>query len=76
MEKKNNKYHNIIAENIKKLRKKAKISQENMAEKLNCSREFISRVENCKECVSLNMLLKISEFFKVNPSSLFKESNY
>ena len=45
-----------------------------MAEKLNCSREFISRVENCKERVSLNMLLKISELFKVNPSSLFKES--
>ena len=74
MDIKENKYHNIIAENIKKLRLKAKISQEKMAENLNCSREFISRVENCKERISLNMLLKISELFQVNPSSLFKES--
>ncbi len=74
MDIKENKYHKIIAKNIKNFRLKAKISQEKMAEKLNCSREFISRVENCKERISLNMLLKISELFKINPSSLFKES--
>ncbi len=74
MDIKENKYHNIIAKNIKNYRLKAKISQEKMAENLNCSREFISRVENCKERISLNMLLKISELFQVNPSSLFKES--
>ncbi len=71
MENKEIKYHNIIAENIKKLRTNAKLSQEKMAENLNCSREFISRVENCRERVSLNMLLKIAEMFDVNPSILF-----
>ena len=40
-------YHKIASE-IKKLRKNAKLSQEDLAEKLNCSREFISRVENDK----------------------------
>lgn len=42
-----------------------------MAEKLSCSREYISRVENKKEKVSLNMLLKIAELFHINPSKMF-----
>ena len=46
------------------------VSQEKMAEKLSCSREFISRVENRKERISLTMLFKIAELFKVNPSRL------
>ncbi len=71
MESNEKKYYKIISENIKNLRIKAKISQEAMAEKLNCSREFISRVENCRERVSLNMLLKIADLFQVNPSSMF-----
>lgn len=68
------KYYEIIANNIKKLRISKKLSQEAMAEKLSCSREFISRVENKREKVSLNMLLKIADLFKVNPSSLFIKS--
>ncbi|PWL80407.1 hypothetical protein DBY21_01955 [Candidatus Gastranaerophilales bacterium] len=66
-------YHTIISSNIKKLRKEAKFSQEELAEKLNCSREFISRVENLKEKVSLKMLLKLSELFSVNPKYFFNE---
>ncbi len=65
-------YHNIISDNIKKLRTKEKLSQEALAEKLNCSREFISRVENKKERISLNMMLKIAKLFNINPSTLFK----
>ncbi len=65
-------YHEIISNNIKKLRTKAKLSQEAMAEKLSCSREFISRVENKKERVSLNMMLKIAKIFNINPSSLLQ----
>lgn len=67
-------YHIIISANIKKLRKEAKLSQEEFAEKLNCSREFISRVENLKEKVSLKMLLKLSELFKINPKYFFEEN--
>lgn len=66
-------YHKIISVNIKKLRKGAKLSQEEFAERLNCSREFISRVENLKEKVSLKMLLLMSELFKVNPKYFFDE---
>ena len=63
MDNQERKYHDIIAQNIKRLRIEAKLSQEAMAEKLSCSREFISRVENRREKVSLNMLLKIADLF-------------
>ncbi len=66
-------YHKIIAKNIKKLRKHNKLSQENFAEKINCSREFVSRMENLKEKPSLKMLLKLSFLFKINPTSFFED---
>lgn len=75
MNNKETNYHNIIAQNIKKHRKSAKLSQEKLAENMNCSREFISRVENFHEKVSLNFLLQIAEFFKVSPSSFFKQTS-
>lgn len=67
-------YHMLISSNVKKLRKSVKLSQEEFAEKLDCSREFISRVENLKEKVSLKMILKLSEIFKVRPTYFFEEN--
>ena len=67
-------YHKIISSQIKKLRKKEKLSQEEFAEKINCSREFVSRVENLKERVSLKMLLKLSQLFNISPKYFFDEN--
>lgn len=67
-------YHKIIASQIKKLRKKEKLSQEEFAEKINCSREFVSRIENLKERVSLKMLLKLSQLFNISPKYFFDEN--
>jgi transcriptional regulator with XRE-family HTH domain len=64
-------YHKIISANIKKFRKQSQLSQEDLAEKLGCSREFVSRIENLKEKISLKMLLKLSEVFNVNPKVFF-----
>ena len=64
-------YHKIISANIKKMRKNAKLSQENLAEQLGCSREFISRVENNHEKVSLRMLLYLAKIFNVSPKVFF-----
>lgn len=63
-------YHKISLE-IKRLRKEAKLSQEELAEKLNCSREFVSRVENNRERVSLKMIFILSEVFNVSPKVFF-----
>ena len=63
-------YHKISSE-IKRLRKEAKLSQEELAEKLNCSREFVSCVENNRERVSLKMIFILSEVFNVSPKVFF-----
>ena len=63
-------YHKIAAV-IKELRKSAKLSQEELAEKLGCSREFVSRIENNKEKISLKMLFIVSDVFKVSPKKFF-----
>ena len=65
-------YHKIISANIKNLRKTNKLSQESFAEKIGCSREFVSRMENLKEKPSLKMLLKLSYIFKTTPETFFK----
>lgn len=72
MQEKINKYFDIIANNAKIFREKANLSQEALAEKLNLSREFINRVENRKENLSLKSLIMLSIIFDVNPEEFFK----
>lgn len=64
-------YLNGIAENFKLLRKKSGLTQEQLAEKLDCSREFINRIENRKENLSLKMLLLFSLVLKIHPKDIF-----
>ncbi len=63
-------YHKI-ALRMKELRKQHGFSQEELAEKLGCSREFVSRVENNREKISLKMLFIVSDVFKTSPKIFF-----
>ena len=65
------KYYKIIADNMKNIRLDNKLSQESFSEKLGCSREYISRLENYKEHISQQMLLQTSFIFKVNPEYFY-----
>ena len=65
-------YYEIISFNIKKLRENKKLSQEKFAESIDCSREYISRLENNKERISLSLLLKISKIYNLKPENFFK----
>ena len=64
-------YYVVIAKNFKRLRKANNLSQEKFAERISCSREFISRVENYHEKVSLQMLLETARAFDVRPEYFF-----
>ena len=66
-------YLEIISNNIRIQRENAKISQETLAELVDCSREFINRIENQKENPSLKMLIKIAAILKVSPKSFFEK---
>ncbi len=60
-----------ISCNIRKFRDEKGYSQEALAEKAECSREFLNRIENKKENVSLNMLLKLAFVLEVDIVTLF-----
>jgi len=73
MQNKEKYYYDLIVSNLKKIRQKHLLSQEEFAEKLDCSRKYISRLENNREKISLKMLLKISTIFNINPQDFFQK---
>ncbi len=62
-----------LFEKIYKLRRKQGLSQEELAEKLNCSRQVISKWENGTTTPDAEMLQKYSELFGVSIDYLVKE---
>lgn len=61
-----------IRNNIKKYRCSNNLSQEKLAELIDCSREFINRLENHKEKPSLDLLLRCAFCFKIPLEDLTK----
>ena len=57
--------------NIKKLRNELKISQKDLAESLNVSRQTINAIETGKFDPSLTLTIKITRFFNKNLEEVF-----
>lgn len=55
-----------IAEEIYKLRKNKKLSQKELARKINTTQAVISRIENAQVCASTNLLQRICNAFEVS----------
>lgn len=66
------KHLRILGEAIRTKRKKAKISQEKLAEKAELSTVFISRVECGKESPTIDSVLKIAKALGVRVHDLTK----
>lgn len=60
-----------LANNIKKYRKQKGLSQNELAELLNISREHIAKLETTKRCISLKLLFKLSDVLNVSLKDLF-----
>ena len=65
----------ILAEKIIKLRKQAGWSQEELAEKMNVSRQSVSKWESTQSIPDLNRILLLTELFNVSTDFLLKDSN-
>lgn len=63
----------ILAEKIMLLRKKHGLSQEELAEQLNVSRQSVSKWESAQSIPDLNKILLLSEFFGVSTDYLLKD---
>lgn len=64
----------ILADKIIELRKKSGWSQEELAEKLDVSRQSISKWECAQSVPDMNRILKMSELFGVTTDYLLKDS--
>ena len=63
----------ILADKIINLRKKAGLSQEELADKLGVSRQAVSKWESAQSVPDMNRILKMSELFNVTTDYLLKD---
>lgn len=62
----------VISVNLKLLRKKYKVTQEELAFITGINRVSISRYESCQQSISLENLLLIAKALEVSPSALLE----
>ena len=65
----------MLSETLYKLRKQSGLSQEQLAEKLNVSRQSISKWESGASVPETEKLIAISDFFEVSLDVLLKEES-
>ena len=63
----------VFAENMKKYRKRAKITQEELAELCNTDYRYIGQIETGRRCPSLEFIEKIATALNIAPYLLFYE---
>lgn len=63
-----------FGENLKKLRKSSKLSQEELAEKVNVSRQSVSKWENSESYPEMNNLLELCKIFHCHINDLVNDS--
>ena len=62
----------LLCNNIKRYRKREKLSQVKLAEKIGVSANYLSNIECCKAWVSPDILAKLATVFKIEIHELFK----
>ena len=68
-------YNFKIRNKIKQLRKLNGLSQEKLAEMIDCSREHIARIENGKLNIGLGYFIKLAQVFGVSLDELADFNN-
>lgn len=63
-------YNLKIRNRIRKNRKRMGLSQERLAEIINCSREHIARIENGKINIGLDNFIKLAQVFHISLDEL------
>ena len=71
MTKYNNKLENF-GKNIAKFRKQKKLTQNQLAEILDISREHLAKIETAKRGISINLLFRVSEVLGVPEKKFFE----
>ena len=69
--------YSIFSNNVKIYRNKLNITQEQLAEKANCSISYIKQIESCKEYknVTLSVIVNICKALNISINELFSKNN-
>lgn len=62
----------LFGENLRKLRKEANLTQEQLSEKLEISQKHLSKIETGNQFASAQLISKIANILELNPSQLFE----
>lgn len=65
----------VFAENMKKYRKQAKLTQEKLAELCDTDHRYIGQIETGRRCPSLEYVERISSALKIAPYLLFFDNS-
>ncbi len=65
-----NKFTEIVGQNIRELRKSLQLSQQKMAERVGISYKYLGEIERGKVNLSVDILMKISNSFHIEPGKL------
>jgi len=65
------KIQTVFSENLRKYRKKAKLTQEKLAEMCDTDHRYIGQIETGSRCPSLDFVDKIAAALNISPSLLF-----
>ena len=65
----------IFIQNLKKYRKRAKLTQEQLAQLCNTDFRYIGQIETGRRCPSLEFIGKIATALKIEPYRLFYDKN-
>ena len=70
-------YYDIVRKNIKKYRKLANLTQQELADKIEVSMHYISQIESAKpnKYFTLIIIGRIADALNINIKQLFDESN-
>ena len=60
-----------LGRNIQKARKAKNLTQNELAEKLDISREHLAKIETSKRCLSLNLIFLLAEVLEIKEKELF-----
>ena len=62
----------LFGENLRKLRKEANLTQDELSEKLEISQKHLSKIETGSQFASAQLISKITNVLEINPSQLFE----
>lgn len=65
----------VFADNLKRYRQQAGLSQEKLAERCGLHRTYISDVERCKRNISIENIQRIADALAVDAYQLFLEGD-